>query len=88
MCVDYKALNKITMPNRDPIPRIDDLLDKLQGSKVFTSLDLCSAYQQVKLNEADYHKTAFGHLLDSMSTRCYLLVLRMHHRLLCQSSMK
>ena len=59
MCVDYRALNKITIPNRYPIPRIDDLLDKLQGSKVFSSLDLCSAYQQVKLNETDYQKTAF-----------------------------
>jgi hypothetical protein len=59
MCVDYRALNKITIPNRYPIPRIDDLLDRLQGSKVFSSLDLCSAYQQVKLNETDYQKTAF-----------------------------
>ena len=57
--MDYRALNKITIPNRYPIPRIDDLLDKLQGSKVFSSLDLCSAYQQVKLNESDYQKTAF-----------------------------
>ena len=54
-----RALNKINISNRYPIPRIDDLLDKLQGSKVFSSLDLCSAYQQVKLSENDYHKTAF-----------------------------
>ena len=59
MCVDYRALDKITIPNRYPIPRIDDLLDKMQGSRMFTSLDLCSAYQQVKLNKADYQKTAF-----------------------------
>jgi hypothetical protein len=59
MCVDYRAFNKITIPNRYPISRIDDLLDKLQGSMVFSSLDICSAYPQVKLNEADYQKTAF-----------------------------
>jgi hypothetical protein len=47
------------LSNRYPIPRINKLLDKMQGSKVFTSLDLCSAYQQVKLYGADYHKTAF-----------------------------
>ena len=57
--MDYRALNKITIPNRYPIPRIDDLLDKLQGSKVFSSLDLCSAYQQVKLSKSDYQNTAF-----------------------------
>ena len=59
MCVDYRALNKITIPNRYPLPRIDDLLDRMQGSSVFTSLDLYSAYQQVKLKDEDIQKTAF-----------------------------
>jgi predicted aspartyl protease len=59
MCVDYRALNKITIPNRYPLPRIDDLLDRMQGSSVFTSLDLFSAYQQVKLKDEDIQKTAF-----------------------------
>ncbi len=59
MCIDYRGLNKITVPNRYPLPRIDDLLDKLEGSSTFSSLDLLSAYHQIKLTPQDVPKTAF-----------------------------
>jgi hypothetical protein len=59
MCVDYRALNKLTVKNRYPLPRIDDLLDRLQGGTVFSSLDLTSAYHQIRLTSDDVPKTAF-----------------------------
>ncbi len=59
MCIDYRSLNKQTVKNRYPLPRIDDLFDKLQGSEVFSSIDLQSAYYQVRLKPEDVPKTAF-----------------------------
>ena len=59
MCVDYRSLNKITIKNRFPIPRIDDILDKLQDASVFSRIDLKSGYHQVRVAPTDVHKTAF-----------------------------
>ena len=58
-CVDYRALNKNTVRNSYPLPRIDDLLDKLQGAKYFSSLDLLAGYHQLGLRKEDIQKTAF-----------------------------
>jgi hypothetical protein len=59
MCVDYRALNKVTIPKKYPLPRIDDLLHRIQGAKVFSSLDILSAYHQIRLVDDSIMKTAF-----------------------------
>jgi hypothetical protein len=59
MCVDYRALNKITVKNRYSLPRIDDLFDKLRGATVFSSLDLAQGYHQIRIPPEDVPKTAF-----------------------------
>jgi hypothetical protein len=58
MCVDYRALNKAMMKNRYPLPRIDDLFDRLSGAKVFSRIDLRSEYYQIRIAEGDEEKIA------------------------------
>ena len=59
MCVDYRELNKRTLKNRYPMPRINDLFDQLHGAKIFSQLDLATGFHQLKVAEDSIHKTAF-----------------------------
>jgi hypothetical protein len=65
MCVDYRTLNKATVKNWYPLPRIDDLFDRLSGAKVFSRIDLRSGYYQIRIAEGDEEKTACRTRYDS-----------------------
>jgi hypothetical protein len=57
--MDYRALNEVTVKNKYPLPRIDDMFDQLRGACVFSKIDLRSGYHQLKVRECDIPKTAF-----------------------------
>jgi hypothetical protein len=59
MCIDYRSLNEVTIKNKYPLPRIEDLFDQMKGSSVLSKIDLRSGYHQLKIRESDIPKTAF-----------------------------
>ncbi|KAA0033782.1 ty3-gypsy retrotransposon protein [Cucumis melo var. makuwa] len=64
LCIDYRELNKVTDKNRYPLPRIDDLFDQLQGATIFSKIDLCSGYHQLRIRDSDIPKIfrfRYGH---------------------------
>ena len=69
MCLDFRMLNTMTMKNKAPLPRVDDLFDKLGGCNYFSSLDLQSGYHQIRIPDADVHKTAFNSPLGHFQWR-------------------
>ena len=59
LCIDCRQLNRVTIKNRYPLPRIDDLFDKLRGARVYSKIDLRTGYHQLRVREVDFPKTAF-----------------------------
>jgi hypothetical protein len=59
MCVDYQSLNEVTIKNKYPLPRIEDLFDQMKGASIFSKIDLRSRYHQLKIRESDIPKTTF-----------------------------
>lgn len=59
LCIDYRHLNKMTIKNKYPLPRIDDLMDQIVGTRVFSKIDLRSRYHHIKVKDEDIQKMAF-----------------------------
>ena len=59
LCINYRQLNKVTIKNKYPLLRIDDLFDQLQGARYFSKIDLRSGYHQLRIKSGDVHKTSF-----------------------------
>ena len=59
LCIDYRQLNRVTIKNRYPLPRFDNLFDQLRGARVYSKIDLRTGYHQLRVREADIPKTVF-----------------------------
>ncbi|GJX76477.1 putative reverse transcriptase domain-containing protein, partial [Tanacetum coccineum] len=79
MCIDYRELNKLTVKNRYPLPRIDDLFDQLQGSSVYSKIDLRSGYHQLRVREEDIPKTTFRTRYGHYEFQERMIIKPVHH---------
>ena len=67
MCIDYRHLNKVTIKNKYPLPRIDDLFDQLQGSSFFSKIDLRSGYHKLRVRDKDTQRQPYLPAMVTMS---------------------
>ena len=74
LCIDYRGLNQCTIKNKYPIPKIDKLLDRLNGSKIFTKIDLNSGYYQIQIKDQDIQRQASTQDMVITSSQLYHLV--------------
>ena len=67
LCIDYRQLNRVTIKNPYPLPRIDDLFDQLRGARVYSKIDLRTGYLQLRVRETEIPKTALGRIMGTLS---------------------
>ena len=68
LCIDYRQLNRVTIKNMYPLPRMDDLFDQLRGARVSFKIDLHTGYHQLRVREVDILETAFGNSMGISSS--------------------
>ena len=83
LCIDYRQLNKATVKNKYPFPRIEDLFDQTRGEKIFSKIDLRFGYHQVRIKDEDIHKTTFRRRYGHYEFVVVPLVSQMHQLHLC-----
>ena len=83
LCIDFRQLNKVTVKNKYPLPRIDDLFDQLKDAKIFSKIDLKSGYHQVRIKRKISTRPPSGQGMVIMSSQWYHLGFQMHQLFSC-----